>query len=343
MKIACNIIARDAESTIRTCLDSILGIFDQVVVVIDTRTADRTADIVSSYSERYPEVELYFYEWVTQDWSKARNYALSKSKDADYIFWIDIDEYLYDRDCLLYLISILDNSSLLGETRNAFMMKEISPTEDGSVVEVDQIKLFPNVATWELPAHEQVIYSLEKKGVPIIPTNCTVIHSGYSNKDIVTQKHIRNYNSIVNGINDIKDGRKRKYLLDQKNKSDLYFSSNNIHGINFGMDPVTISLIASVVASLLKAGYSYYQSLQMAKQQLAIQEALNESQKSALAYSLFQANPTISYYMWYGFVDRTFSSSSSNLPPLTELPKSDNTWYYVIGAGLVIFALWRLK
>lgn len=88
--VAAALIVRDEERTIREAVSALIGAVDQIVVV-DTGSSDRTKDIVSGLG-----FTVYDFRW-TEDFSAARNYALSKVT-CDWVLWIDADEILREED-----------------------------------------------------------------------------------------------------------------------------------------------------------------------------------------------------------------------------------------------------
>lgn len=86
-KISSIIIARDEETNIRRCIESLLSVVDDIVVLVDSRTEDATLKIASSY----PNVNCEVVEW--NGYAKTKIYAVSKTK-YDWVLWIDADEEL---------------------------------------------------------------------------------------------------------------------------------------------------------------------------------------------------------------------------------------------------------
>lgn len=86
MKISSIIIARDEENNIGRCLDSLKGCADEILVIIDSRTTDRTAEIVKERGARYE-----ICQW--QGYARTKEYAVSVAS-FDWILWIDADEAL---------------------------------------------------------------------------------------------------------------------------------------------------------------------------------------------------------------------------------------------------------
>jgi glycosyltransferase involved in cell wall biosynthesis len=85
IKISSIIIAKNEQSNIRRCLDSQIGVIDDLVLLIDSSTTDDTFKIASSYPGIYCEI----VDW--KGFADMKTYALSKTKNQ-WVFWIDADE-----------------------------------------------------------------------------------------------------------------------------------------------------------------------------------------------------------------------------------------------------------
>lgn len=83
-------IVKNEEALLGRCLESVKG-FDEIVIC-DTGSEDRTVEIARKFTDKvYTD-----YKWE-DSFCKARNHAQGKvSKDMDWIFTIDADEYLID-------------------------------------------------------------------------------------------------------------------------------------------------------------------------------------------------------------------------------------------------------
>lgn len=81
-------IVKNGEADIARSIESIKGACDDIVV-IDTGSTDRTVEIVTELG-----ATVYTFEWV-DDFSKARNFALSKVK-SDFVIFIDSDEWFIE-------------------------------------------------------------------------------------------------------------------------------------------------------------------------------------------------------------------------------------------------------
>lgn len=90
MKISLCMIVKNEESNLDRCLKSIYKVVDEIIIV-DTGSVDKTIDIAKKYTKK-----IYNFKWIN-DFSKARNYSLSKAK-CDYILWLDADDYLTEEN-----------------------------------------------------------------------------------------------------------------------------------------------------------------------------------------------------------------------------------------------------
>jgi len=85
VKLSSIIIARDEEKNIKRCIESQQNVIDEIVILIDSRTKDKTLQIASEY----PTVKCEIVEW--KGFGHTKNYALTKTKN-DWVLWIDADE-----------------------------------------------------------------------------------------------------------------------------------------------------------------------------------------------------------------------------------------------------------
>ncbi len=87
MKLSSIIIARDEETNIRRCIQSQQGVIDEIIVIVDSRTIDKTVNV----AESFPNVICQVVEW--KGYAQAKIYALSKTSN-NWVLWIDADEEL---------------------------------------------------------------------------------------------------------------------------------------------------------------------------------------------------------------------------------------------------------
>ena len=97
-KVCLNMIVKNESEVIERCLNSVLPIIDYWVIV-DTGSSDGTQQIIKDFMhKREVPGELFERPWV--NFGHNRNEALSFAQGkADYLFFIDADEYLkYDAE-----------------------------------------------------------------------------------------------------------------------------------------------------------------------------------------------------------------------------------------------------
>lgn len=95
-------IVKNEQDLLPRCLESVK--WADEIVIVDTGSTDNTVEIAKSYTPN-----VYYFEWV-DDFSKARNYALSKCTQ-EWILSIDADEVLNTPCEALRSILSNDNSS----------------------------------------------------------------------------------------------------------------------------------------------------------------------------------------------------------------------------------------
>ena len=90
-------IVRDEEAVLARCLDSVAGVFDEIVI-LDTGSRDRTREIAARYTSR-----VFDFVWE-DDFAAARNASFARA-EMEYCMWLDADDYLLpdDRAALLRL------------------------------------------------------------------------------------------------------------------------------------------------------------------------------------------------------------------------------------------------
>lgn len=189
------VIVRDAAGTIRECMDSIIksGCFEQVVVVVDSRSRDDTVKILTQYAKRFP-IQLVKYRWSTPgDFAAVRNAAISLFT-TDYGFWLDADETLVE--------PVVIKNLLKRAKGQAFNLIVVSPMEHSSF-DMKQPRLFPirPGVFFESPVFERLDWSIRRAGIPIENTEYKPIyHVGYLDSGILERKRIRNLSIAVDGL-----------------------------------------------------------------------------------------------------------------------------------------------
>ena len=190
-------IVKDEEPHLAKCLMSVKPIVDEMIVV-DTGSSDRTKSIAASLG-----ATVFDYPW-TNDFSKARNYSLSKAS-GDWILVLDADE----------VVSPLDQGMLRKITKKhpakrvAYSMVTRNYTNnpgsggwvanEGRYAEEEagngwvsssKVRLFVNDKRIQFvnPVHELVEPALSKLGIQIKACDVPVHHYGRLDQDKVISK-----------------------------------------------------------------------------------------------------------------------------------------------------------
>jgi tetratricopeptide (TPR) repeat protein len=182
-RVSLTMIVRDEEKNLSHCLESVRGVFDEIVV-LDTGSKDRTVEIARSFGAR-----VFDFVWV-DDFAAARNAALARAT-GDYAFWLDADDLIEppERTKLEALLGQLGRG---GETP-AFVVRcscDAGPNGEGGETVVDHIRLFPVIegVRWTYRVHEQILPALKRAGLPLQWTDITVRHTGYADRDLRSRK-----------------------------------------------------------------------------------------------------------------------------------------------------------
>ena len=88
--LSCCFIVKNEEKVLSRILDCVKKFADEIIVV-DTGSIDKTKDIAKKYTDK-----VFDFVWC-DDFSKARNYAFSKST-CDYNMWLDADDFIFPKD-----------------------------------------------------------------------------------------------------------------------------------------------------------------------------------------------------------------------------------------------------
>ena len=99
-------IVKNEEETIARALTCVKKFADEIIVA-DTGSTDKTADIAASHGAK-----VYAFEWK-DDFSAARNFAFSKAT-CDYVMWLDADDVINGDNCdkIIALKPMLDKADI---------------------------------------------------------------------------------------------------------------------------------------------------------------------------------------------------------------------------------------
>jgi glycosyltransferase involved in cell wall biosynthesis len=166
-------IVRDEEANLARCLDSVRGLFDELIIV-DMGSTDRTVEIARSYGAR-----VVHFAWV-DDFAAARNAGLDAAT-RDYVAWLDADDLVAPEQYEPFR-AVLAGLSLDRPTAVA-MLCHCPPDAvgHGGDTVVDHVRIFPRRpgVRWRYRVHEQVVPALGEAGIPVWFSGVTIIHHGY--------------------------------------------------------------------------------------------------------------------------------------------------------------------
>lgn len=123
MSISLCMIVKNEEHSLGACLESVKGIFDEIIVV-DTGSQDGTVELAKRFTDK-----VYFFEWC-DDFSAARNYSLSLAA-SDYAMWLDADDVILPHDRELLKKTVFELGKLKPDV--VFMPYNVGFDENGKV------------------------------------------------------------------------------------------------------------------------------------------------------------------------------------------------------------------
>jgi glycosyltransferase involved in cell wall biosynthesis len=90
-KISSIIIAKDEEYNIARCIESQINCIDEIIVLVDEKSADKTAEIVRSYVDSNTGNKIIYTDIKWMGYSKTKQYAVTLTSN-EWVLWIDADE-----------------------------------------------------------------------------------------------------------------------------------------------------------------------------------------------------------------------------------------------------------
>ena len=183
MSIALTLIVRDEAHNLPGCLDSVKGLFDELVVV-DTGSVDDTPKIARDYGAR-----LFKFEWIN-DFGAARNHGLDRVR-SDYVMRMDADDRLFPGHHKR-LARLLD--SLDPRQPRAYFCRVIAAEGNGVVRTCDEHRIWPaqHGIRYHGRIHERVRIQEDAPGVPILNSEVRIDHHGYAQPELLRSKLERN-------------------------------------------------------------------------------------------------------------------------------------------------------
>jgi len=93
-KLSVGIMARDEIEFIQPCILSLIGVADEVIIVLDSRTRDGTKELVTTMAANDPKIKVLIRNW---DSGSGQKQFLKEQCSGDWILFVDADE-IYDDD-----------------------------------------------------------------------------------------------------------------------------------------------------------------------------------------------------------------------------------------------------
>jgi len=186
-KLSLSMIVKNEEQNLRNCLESVRGVVDEIVIV-DTGSSDNTIEIAEQY-----HAKIYHFDWCN-DFSAARNYALSKSR-GDWVLYLDADERLKEKS-KNEIINLIDNNEKLGI--NCFVNSISSNGRNSQIMKYTRLFRNDPQIKFDGKAHEQIEPSLRSNRYEIIDSKIEIIHLGYDvSEPELKSKAERNLNLLL--------------------------------------------------------------------------------------------------------------------------------------------------
>jgi len=246
MSLSICMIVKNEENCLERCLYSVKEIADEIIIV-DTGSTDRTPDIAGKFTEK-----IFMIEWP-DDFSKARNFALSKAK-GDWILVLDADEML-DKDSLRKIKEAVKDSSA-----DAFILTQCNYTSDldafrftyaddplgkkfPGYVPIPAIRLFRNrkKIIYNRKVHETVDKSIKDGGLDMKSLEDVRIHHFSEEKGNKREKQMRYFEMAREEINEDPENAIAHYNISTGYENYLHDYENSLKHIllayRYGLRP----------------------------------------------------------------------------------------------------------
>ena len=138
-------IVKDEEDVLDRCLDCVMDIVDEIIIV-DTGSTDNTKKIAQKYTDK-----IFDFQWIN-DFSAARNFSFSKAT-MDYTLWLDADDIILEEDIEKFKRL---KQTLTQDVDNVMMKYNVGFDENGRVTLSyfrERLSKTKNNCQWMEPVH----------------------------------------------------------------------------------------------------------------------------------------------------------------------------------------------
>ena len=179
-------IVKNEEKYLKKCLENVLPLVDEVIVV-DTGSTDATLEIINDFDN---QIQLKKFDWIN-DFSAARNYSL-KYATQEWVLVLDADEMIYyDKEKVIEYLSNIESNII--NIPIFSLNDEALPTYSA---EMPRLYKRQN-AIYNGKIHEQLIYNNEIIVGDIIDQDIIhIVHYGYL-AETKTEKDKKNRNIYI--------------------------------------------------------------------------------------------------------------------------------------------------
>ena len=157
----------------------------------------------------YTKGKLKVYEWGYQKFrfDQARNYAISKA-ETDWCIMLDMDERLQ-----IFQQDIEFISSLPSDVYGARLRLNCFNNEGNCGGTYEVIRILRKDVRYSYWCHETPHKWIEERGHKVVATPLNIRHDSYSDKELLPQKLVRNFNLILDNIEENRENRSDPKLL----------------------------------------------------------------------------------------------------------------------------------
>lgn len=289
--LSLSMIVKDEEKHLANCLDSVVGIVDEIVI-IDTGSSDNTISIAESYG-----ATVYHFPWI-DDFAAARNKALQHCNNQ-WILYLDADETIAEsqKSTIRPFLEAQDDSvggvvcTIVSKHRHIGSIG--TETHKGGYPRIFKNLGYPTIQ-FSGRVHEQITPAIFRAGKTLVHSSIEINHVGYDQSNEVMQQKIkRNYTLLLQHVREEPENAYAWFQLGQTlAQMNLWKEAEETLRFSLTIGTLSSSVAASANAAMSQiCGNSrrFEEALQFAN--ASLQHAPNQLYAKHLkAYSLLHLN-----------------------------------------------------